>query len=602
MAQTITANLQALVNDIFYHYSEQATTETIEFGSIYKYALVLRDWTGKTVASNISGQPDSVYAGGPAVIFCNDDAENDFDPAVHKVFWDKVRTTGAMTFDGATWSGGTNEVDYIPYGSGVQSNINAGMYSKLDSDGAERSGYPENVIYDNNVSIPTYGTFSVFPALTTWDRGSSSFTEETNNVTQLDDKWGITYGFQATQSISISQDHFGYPTKWEFWFKTREDSPEGDTSQGGGVGAGQGPIFPWGNSGLTEAAGYWLGAHGDITQKQIVSITGDNFTNIENNISDGDFVFTPYLSTSHDDSGESGYREAFVDSNDGIEELYWRFDISESVSGSGSDGGEWTDKALAQSLMPVSSKPTARPQYNEFIPNRILIYKNTSITTEQQLKTLRAGTDPANASGNPEIAVLAASGVFDVSTAGLEDGQDGWNFYPLVSNGSSTVPLIDGISLHANRPHFSVGGPGGILFESTDLQIEVDELPMVLVLERILKSDGNYFTRAEMRTKFDNWGVAGMTTYDGSGGLTGVSHVERLIYNVSASQFNAAGKSWEANSPLNLYLQWGKKPTINTAGGQVDGTYHPAKNITTNYKSGWLDSSHDHEVEPTSSA
>jgi len=614
MAQIITANLQALVNDIFYHYSEYATNDTIEFGSIFKYALVLRDWTGKRVTSNIAGQDDSLYAGGPAVIFCSSNAEGDFTNESRKVFWDKVRTTDVTTFSNDSWTGGTAEVDYEPNGGGVQSNINAGMWSKLDSDGVLRSNYPVNVIYDTE-NIPTYGTYSVFPVLETWKRDDDEFAL-TSGVTQLNNKWGITYGFNTLKTISLHQDHFGYPTKWEFWFKTRANSPEGDTNQAEFVAglkvAGQGPSFPWGDSGLTDAAGYWLGAHGDITQKQIVNITGDDFANIENNISNGDFVFTPYLSMSHDESNESGYKEAFVDSNDGLNELYWRFEISDSVTGSANDGGKWTDKALAKALLGTSSTQN-RPNYKEFIPNRILIYKNIALTNETQLKDLRAlatNRDPSNSVGNTEIEAIAASGVFDIDVL---DGQDGIFFYPLESIGDTIQPLIDGISLHANRPHFAVNGPGGILLESTDLEIETDELPMVLVLERILKEDGTYFDRGEMKAKFDNWGVAGMVTYDNDGeissasdnlglndlGLGVVPHVERLIYNVPSSLFESASKAWEANSSLNLYLQWGKKPTVHKDDGSFEGTYYPARHIE--YKSGWLTTAHDFSVQKSPS-
>merc|ERR1712000_440902 len=122
------------------------------------------------------------------------------------------------------------------------------------------------------------------------------------------------------------------------------------------------------------------------------------------------FIFTPDLTITE---SADGWNEAEVDSNDEIDELHYRFEISDTLSGSGIDGN-WINKPLAAALAPAAESlpiitamtaPAQRP-HTKFLPNRITIYPGTSIDSE--------ATYLASKTSWPHQHVVANS-VFDLS-------------------------------------------------------------------------------------------------------------------------------------------------------------------------------------------
>ena len=549
---TISKNLNALVNDILYHYVDSTTSPEdnsggggLSFGRLAGYAIVLRQWTGKFVAQP-APQEDIIYAGGPAVVFTNLDSNQ--LPQTANVFWDKI--------EGVSNTAGDTYGDY--------DDITDGPYA-----GFTPSGNPK---YIN--STMTYGEFTHVDTLTTLDNSGSAWAEHKTTST-LDPfsstgKWGLTFGLPLNsgvfipEDISITTPHYGVPRIWEFWFKPNSSSPAGDVNVDDAR-LGQGPAFKWAES-VTKTGNLWLGAYGNIDVISGANIPNetDEHTDTESIINEyGDvnnsvkFISVPDLSIT--DSNDDGYQVTDFDPNDKVDELVYRLEI-DNPDGSNIGGSGWVNKPIADALAPS----TGRHDYRKFLPNRIIYYRRQNGTGNAHdlasIKALRAAGRHDGSNGNLTIMLqdIVASGVFDLNQGSGAPALSFW--YPLKSDGSP-YGISEAATIN-NLPHF-IPNVSGINLQSTALNIETSELPLTVVLERVTNSDGTLLTAQTMYNNFESATQVNVPNlYQADGEYHTNYAVSRLIYTLTDTDLQSNGQSWESGSKLNLHAQWGKKPVI----------------------------------------
>lgn len=551
---TISKNLNALVNDILYHYGD-AQSVTQNWAHFDDYAIVLRNWTGKSIP--VAGA-NKTFAGGPAVVISS--AAISKENA--KIFWDEIK--------------GTNEAGQLVGHDG----ITGGEYL-----------HPAAEEYEGT---HTYGTFTNITGLTLVQNLDGSAVPEQYTTDSTQDQfsnaptnWGLTFGLTAgnlpiTISTLAGEKHFGVPQQWEFWFKLTGNSPDTSSSNiAEKERLGLGPAFPWLNDSVyAVTGGYWLGAYGDITEKPNVTAvtTGSTYTDTGNAINDGNelnFILVPDLNIQA--SGDDGYQDTEFDSNDKIDELYYRFEISPTVTGSGNFGGTngWASKPLATAMAPASGDS----DWTKFIGNRVIYYKQqdgtTSPHTQASILALRASGATNNSVGTLNQDIIA-HGVFDLNgTANT--------LYPVKDTNGNLYNGSEVVSIQ-NLPYM-MPMIGGMNLRSSPLLLENSELPLTVVIERITYGGGLLISAGDMYQAFiQNLNIPAGLYDTGTGeygqlNINGTDYpleVTRLVYSniTSAMLIEPGGATWESGSQLNLLTQTGKKPV----------TYKEAIDVSTSYQ------------------